>query len=254
MAKKVDTLEKLTADLEREFRSWDTYYNFGGSDPFHEDGVNLTLIRNHIIYYKKKIEEEISNIDGQLSLEEKKYPDIYYKETPPEVDYKYMATPNKILDTGITFVRKLEENESYQYILKYIDQVFPKQQETEVTKALGISFIPTMQLKNYRDLIESGNLIAIRRTFYKKDFDKFIKELEITAEKFEKFLALTPEEIERMSEKKKKRHNYVQEDSISENEYEGDMPRINAITSEEGKTSSDYNEKKNEKYIEYERE
>lgn len=226
-----DNMEIYTAALQREFEQWDVYYNYGGADPFHEDGVNLTLIRNHIIYYKRKIEEEINNNSGQISFTEKKYPDIYFKETPPEVDYKYMAVPNRILDTGINFVRKLEENPTFQFILKHVDEVFPKQRETEVSKALGIPFIPTMQLTHYHDLVESGKLVDIRRTFYKKDFDKFIAELEDTAKKFEKFLALTPEEIEQMSVKKKRHSTEKENEDLLEDAdaYIADKPSINEM-------------------------
>lgn len=251
MAKKVDTLEKLAADLEREFKAWNTYYNYGGSDPFHEDGVNLSLIRNHIIYYKKMIEEEINNKNNQLSFEEKSFPDIYYKETPPEIDYKYMAVPNKILDAGIIFVQKLECHPTYQFVLEHVDDVFPNRKETEVSKKLEIPFIPIMQMTNYHSLVESGKLVEIRRTFYKKDFDKFINDLEITAKKIEKFLSLSPKEIEQMTVKKKKSFDETQEENILDDDGE-DIPSINTMINEAEKKAPDYANKKNNNSFEYE--
>ena len=248
--KKEDLLEKYTVELEREFRQWDVYYNYGGSDPFHEDGVNLNLIRNHIIYYKQKIEEEINKSTEQLSFNEKKFPDIYFKETPPKVDYTYMAVPNKILDTGISFVEKLEANPSYQFILKHIDTVFPEEKETEISKALGISFIPTMQLRNYSTLVRSGDLVAIRRTFYRTDFDKFINKLEETAQKFEQFLALAPEEKEKMSVKRKRKNNYDHEDTLHDDEEIDieDKPSINSLIEDAQKrTKETSDEERNSK-------
>lgn len=247
--KKVDNLEKYTKDLEREFQQWDAYYNYGGQDPFHEDGVNLYLIRNHIIYYKRKIEEEINNNEGQLSFNEKKYPDIYFKETPPEVSYTYMAVPNKILDTAISFVRKLENEPAYKFIMEHVDEVFPNRAETEVTKKLNISFIPTMHLTRYNELIESGKLVDIRRTFFNTDYDKFVTKLEETAKKFEQFLALTPEEIEEMSSKKKRsNHKGYEMEEYEEN----DKPSISKIINDAEKRASIKTNTQDDLSMEYE--
>lgn len=45
------------AELKSEFDRWAHIKEFGTSDPFWSDGVNLNLVRNHILYYKKMIEE-----------------------------------------------------------------------------------------------------------------------------------------------------------------------------------------------------
>ena len=62
-------------------------YQHGGSDPFYHDGVNLNLVRNHIIYAKRQFAESVS--DGDL-------PEVYYRETPPEVEQSYMARADEI--------------------------------------------------------------------------------------------------------------------------------------------------------------
>ena len=76
MAKKKGEID-YAHDLAEEFKCWDNLKNYGGSDPSWADGVNMNLVRNHIIYYKQKIEENYSEQD---------YPAIYYQETPPKVD------------------------------------------------------------------------------------------------------------------------------------------------------------------------
>lgn len=56
----------------------------GCNDPFWPDGCNMNLTRNHIIYYKKKMEELCLETGETL-------PDEYYIQIPPKVDNGYMA-------------------------------------------------------------------------------------------------------------------------------------------------------------------
>lgn len=74
-------LEKLTADLTDEFVRWEKQFLDGGSDAYYEDGVGLSLIRNHIIYDKHELEEKFPD----------NLPEIYYKETPPEYPNNYQS-------------------------------------------------------------------------------------------------------------------------------------------------------------------
>lgn len=60
----------------------------GCNDPSWTDGCNMNLVRNHILYYKKKI-SEICGQEGFVIPEE------YYIPTPPEVDNSFMANLNQ---------------------------------------------------------------------------------------------------------------------------------------------------------------
>ena len=53
MTRKENPLE----ELEKAYAQWESLYKQGGSDPFYPDGVNLNLVRNHILYFKRQIEE-----------------------------------------------------------------------------------------------------------------------------------------------------------------------------------------------------
>ena len=66
------------AELENSFTKWDELFKNGGSDPFWADGANLNLVRNHIIYYKEQLAKQENTLFG--------LPEIYYRETPPEID------------------------------------------------------------------------------------------------------------------------------------------------------------------------
>lgn len=63
---------------------WKFINENGCNDPTWPDGCNMNLVRNHILYYKKKITE----LCGQ---EEFSIPEEYYLPTPPEVDNNFMA-------------------------------------------------------------------------------------------------------------------------------------------------------------------
>lgn len=51
--------EKLREEIDREFAHWDDIYHNGCSDPAWPDGVNLNLIRNHIIYEYRLLQEKL---------------------------------------------------------------------------------------------------------------------------------------------------------------------------------------------------
>lgn len=73
---------QIIIELER----WKDQYENGCNDPAWSDGVNLNLLRNHIIYYKVKVMEicEQNMID---------LPEEYFLPIPPYVDSNYFAKP-----------------------------------------------------------------------------------------------------------------------------------------------------------------
>lgn len=81
-------------DLERKFESYYYVMRHGTNDPFWPDGSNLWLIRNHIIYDKRKIKEicETNNIP---------VPNIAKRLTPEEVSQDYMAPDSKAGRCGL---------------------------------------------------------------------------------------------------------------------------------------------------------
>lgn len=77
-------LKQVREQLVSEVKQWKAINELGCNDPFWADGANMNLVRNHIVYYKNKIEEICTNYG--LS-----YPEEYYLPTPPKVDNGYMA-------------------------------------------------------------------------------------------------------------------------------------------------------------------
>ena len=204
MKKKKDLLTEYAEALERSFNEWDKLYNYGGRDPFWADGMNLFLVRNHILSYKRQIEEYIKNEhDSQTSMFNSTFPEIYFKETPPEVDKDYMAIPNRIIDRAITFVNTIKEEPAYKYIVEHFDEVFPDKKENAVTKEYEIPLAPAWQVTGYEEKIKGGDIIELRRSFYFTDYDRKVEEINRIADKMKQVLALSQEEREEILNKKK---------------------------------------------------
>lgn len=55
----ISTAEKLGKELRGSYECWNHILQNGAGDPFWEDGANMNLVRNHIIYYKRQCEAEL---------------------------------------------------------------------------------------------------------------------------------------------------------------------------------------------------
>ena len=98
-------LEGLCKDIVKERNLWKHINEHGCNDPFWPDGCNLNLTRNHILYYRRKIEELCQMIGAVL-------PEEYFLPVPPEVDNHYMANlkqkerVKRLIITGNNLTRK----------------------------------------------------------------------------------------------------------------------------------------------------
>lgn len=68
---------------------WKDIAQNGCNDPFWEDGVNMNLARNHIIYHKYNLEEICRTFNRPL-------PQEYYLPLPPKVSQHYMANLSQV--------------------------------------------------------------------------------------------------------------------------------------------------------------
>lgn len=100
--------EDYAAKLRESFAHWQHLYEHGGNDPGWPDGVNLNLVHNHIIYYKRQIEE---------TMKPGAYPDIYYWATPPKVDNNYMARPDEIRERARESLVRYLTDKDYQFLI-----------------------------------------------------------------------------------------------------------------------------------------
>ncbi len=77
-------LEHREAVRER-ISCWKNLNENGGSDPAWPDGMNMNLVRNHVISYKREIVEACERNGWPL-------PDECYLPTPPKVSNDHMAS------------------------------------------------------------------------------------------------------------------------------------------------------------------
>lgn len=86
---KIPTAKELSEELIDRYTRWSHIYHNGCSDPSYEDGVNLNLVRNHIIYAKKDCEKFLGD---NLHL----YPDSYFFPDPVQLPNDFMAVDRKL--------------------------------------------------------------------------------------------------------------------------------------------------------------
>ena len=88
---------QLREQLDAEYRHWDDLKKNGCSDPSWPDGVNLNLVRNHIIYFYRFLRErasktvQLSMFDAGMDLRDE-------RPLPPEVPNNYMVPNGKYRD------------------------------------------------------------------------------------------------------------------------------------------------------------
>lgn len=82
--KKHDKLAECINGIRDSIYHWKSLNQNGCNDPSWPDGVNMNLVRNHIIWYKRRLREYCEEHQTPL-------PEEYYIPTPPEVDKNYMS-------------------------------------------------------------------------------------------------------------------------------------------------------------------
>lgn len=165
--------EDYISELKKSYERWKVLYHKGGSDPSWEDGVNLNLVRNHIIYYKGKIEE---------TMYPDEYPGIYFSPLPPVVDNKYMARKEEILTNALKSYNLYECNEDLQYIRAVKDSNLLNE---KAKKKISID-----NIVGYADglkyAIENKNYVNMRRH---ENPDNYIRSFRQCREDIEKLLS-----------------------------------------------------------------
>ena len=92
----IKAIESLVQDVRLEYGRWLYIRKHGCSDPFWPDGVNMNIVRNHIIYDKTEIANLLIS-DFRLGVDDARDVPI-----PPEVDEYFMAKPRKCVHLELT--------------------------------------------------------------------------------------------------------------------------------------------------------
>ena len=140
--------DPLTISLQDSFDRWDHLNEYGGQDPFWADGMNMSIVRSHIMYYKSQMEDKFGS--GE-------YPDIYYRDTPPEVSSDYMANPERIRTDAAAALQVIESDENLKYIRENIGGLTDKHRQALCVGAV-LGYV--QNLKHY---IAEDDLVSMRR-------------------------------------------------------------------------------------------
>ena len=147
MSRKHET--DYAAELENNYARWDKVFTEGGSDPFWSDGANLSLIRSQILYCKEQLAKQENSL---FSL-----PEVYYRETPPEIDPNYMARPDEIRENARKAMEIIDADEN----LKFVREQFPSLSEQQRKQYCLPAIINYAE--NLRRAIAEDDLIIMRR-------------------------------------------------------------------------------------------
>ena len=139
MAKKQDPKKELAQQLRDSHSRWQHLLEFGGQDPFYEDGVNMNLVRNHIIYERRMCEEKLEAGD---------YPEEYYLPVPKKVSDDFMARRDEIPKEFKKLLNQLKQDPDYIWLSKSSDEKAKR-------------FIQIVEY--YEEVGKQNNLVAMRR-------------------------------------------------------------------------------------------
>lgn len=84
------TSQQIQDELTQAFLRWNEIAMNGCRDPSWPDGVNMNLVRNHIIYWYGLLEER-ETVEKQVSLFDAADTPNYQRPVPPKVPDNYMV-------------------------------------------------------------------------------------------------------------------------------------------------------------------
>ena len=101
----VEELQKHVTACAKEYEHWKTLRTNGGTDPNWSDGVNLNLVRTHIVCAKKEIRRTCDKFKLVV-------PAIYFRALPPVMSVDFFVTDGKNYNPRrVERIRKLRGNE-----------------------------------------------------------------------------------------------------------------------------------------------
>ena len=161
------SVDALVAKMEDSYARWNQIKAEGSGDPFWEDGVNMNLVRNHIMSYRRQILELV----GEDNL-----PDIFDREIPPEVPQNYVANADAIREAAKKTLEIYQANETYQWCKEQAKRIPEKiLKKTSIPNILGY-------VTGLESAIENDKLIDMRRhrnaNQYLDSFDRCKSEIE----------------------------------------------------------------------------
>lgn len=172
--------EELGAKIAERIQRWNAIKENGCSDPFWPDGLNMNLVSNHVIYYKRQCEAELNG----------DYPQEYYLPTPEKVDGNYIARKDGIKADAKRTLKTMRSNPDYIWLKEKIEEMDSAQKkETSIQSVVG--YVDALVLS-----IEKEDYIDMRRH---RKADWYIGRFGECRKKAEEILLKMPRKPEQMS-------------------------------------------------------
>lgn len=83
-------VQQIQDEIDREFQLWNDIACSGCQDPTWPDGVNMNLVRNHVIHWYRLLDEKLG-ADTQTSLFDTPVSKTTRRPVPPKVSEQYMV-------------------------------------------------------------------------------------------------------------------------------------------------------------------
>lgn len=165
-------------ELIKDDRRWHDLYENGCFDPSYCDGVNLNLVRNHIIDDKKRIHNLVSE-----------HPELSYSKVvddvkiPFEVPNEYMAKPDLIIKNAVQKLADFEDDPNLKFLISVKPRLSGKAQEkTSIASVIGY-------YERLIRAIDENDLLTMR--LYRNDYQSSFKEC---ADKVRKYMSENKED------------------------------------------------------------
>lgn len=151
----------LSRECDTHYNRWYDLYENGGSDPTWEDGYNLNIVRNQIIYCKTQLEDICGEIGYFL-------PEICSRETPPKVNDRYMAKTDVIAATAKKALEVFKQTAEYNKLLQYRD-VLSDKEKNKICYDAVLGYVTGLEIA-----IQDNNFVAMRRyRYYERYLESF---------------------------------------------------------------------------------
>lgn len=155
-----EAFNQLIINLKNDYERWNCLHEYGGQDPFWSDGVNMELVRKHIIIGKGNI--KVFAEKNNLNL-----PEIYHKDIPPEVPSNYMAREEEIRKNAIKKLELMKQDKNLQYLKEKVSYLTGYEQKVTSIKNV-INYEVGLQCA-----IQNNDIVIMRRWQYDDDFKSF---------------------------------------------------------------------------------
>ena len=115
----------------------------------------------------------------EKQIKDGNFPEIYFRETPPDIESSYMARPDEIRKNALKSLEVLKANKT----LEYIKRKAVTMEKSFVDKTSARSLISSLTILS--NAVETDDLVTMRRY---ENIDNLLSEMDICAQKLQEYV------------------------------------------------------------------